>query len=101
MKNVFLTVLTLIGLSAFAAKAEAGGFYRVSDRCDRSGYYRPPVSYRYCEPRYERSYRTYRTYQPHYYYSSYRRPTYVTRDSCSSSRRAYYSAPRFSISFGF
>ncbi len=98
MKNVFLTALTLIGLSAFAPRAEAGGFFRVSDQCDRADYYRSRSSYSYYEPRYERSYRTYR---PDYSCSSYRRPTYVVRDDCSYSRRGYYSAPRFSISFGF
>jgi len=98
MKNVLLTALTFIGLSAFAPRAEAGGFFRSSerydrhDRCDRSSSYS-----RSRETYYAPTY--YRSYRPQTY-STYRRPTYV-RDTCQTSRRSHYSAPRFSISFGF
>ena len=95
MKNVLLTALALLGLSAFAPRAEAGGFFRVSDRhdhCDRPTYSRSRSYSSYYAPTYSR------TYRPEYY--SYPRPTYV-RESCHSSYRGYRSTPRFSISFGF
>jgi hypothetical protein len=98
MKNALLTALTFLGLLAFAPRAEAGGWFRVSDRCDR---YERPVYYRsrdcdrYSTPTY---YRTYRTYRPSGY--SYSRPTYV-RDSRYSCYRGYSSSPRFSIHIGF
>jgi hypothetical protein len=95
MKNALLTALTLLGLSAFAPRAEAGGWFRVSDRydrCERPVYYRSRDCDRYSAPTY------YRTYRPSYY-SSYR-PTYV-RDSCYSSRPRCSSSPRFSIHIGF
>lgn len=96
MKNALLTALTLISLSAAVPRAEAGGWFRGSDRydhCERPVYYRSRDCDRYSTPTY------YRPYRPAYYYPHHR-PTYV-RDACGSYRRGYYSSPRFSIRFGF
>lgn len=97
MKNALLTALTLIGLSAAAPRAEAGGWFRGSDRydrCERPVYYQSRDCHRDYRPTYY-----YRTYRPTYY-RSYYRPTYV-RGGCYSSPRGFYSTPHFSIRIGF
>jgi hypothetical protein len=96
MKNALLTALTLIGLSAFTPRAEAGGWFRASDRydrCERPVYVPSRSCDRYSAPTYSR------TYRPTYHYSY--RPSAYSRDYCDSSRRGYSSTPRFSIRFGF
>ena len=94
MKTILIAALALLGLTAFAPQAEAGGYrdrYRRSyDDCDRPRYrssYRDDCRY------YERPV-TYYRYAPSrsYYHSSY--------DYCAP-RRYYSSRPRVSFSFGF
>ena len=99
MKNALLTSLALIGLTAFAPRAEAGNYIRVRDGYDRCGrpvyaWIRQPSGY--CSS----SHRTYYQPQRSDYSHGYHRPTYL-HNSCYSSFRGYYSAPRFSLHFGF
>jgi hypothetical protein len=97
MKNALLTLLPLALLAAFTPRAEAADYRRVFagyDRCGRPVHVWVRES-RDCAPRYreprpchdERSY-------------SYRRPISF-HDACSSSRRASFTSPRFSIRIGF
>lgn len=101
MKNVLLLTLSIIGLAAFAPQAQADSCYRgtvrYSDRYDR--WERPTYHRHRSSSRYYYGAPTYRRYDSprRYYYSrDYRRPYYVG-DSCRSSNRGYYSAPRLSF----